>query len=117
MINKGNKQVRPLSAINDMIGAQSTKGIHVISKYASRIERTGVWKSEDNKLSIIETYPSVNKSIKIPKALEYEKSDIQDAYICARIAYFFNTNREKLVEIPKGIAVPEREGWIWYLRK
>lgn len=111
------KKYKPLSAVNDMIGAQSTKGIHVISKYASKIESTGVWKSEKGKLTIIETYPSVNREIYIPEVLKEANGDIQDAYICARIAYTFDTYHENLVGIPKDLKVPEREGWIWYLGK
>lgn len=59
----------------------------------------------------------VIKSIKIPKALECEKSDIQDADILARIAFMLNTNREKLLEIMEGLTVSEREGWISYSSK
>lgn len=111
------KQVRPLSAVNDMIGAQSTKGIHVIAKYAPKIENTGVWKSDDGKLTIIETYPSVNREIKIPDQFVNEHQDVQDAYICAHIAYIFDKDKNLLEVIPNEMKIPEREGWIWYLKK
>jgi hypothetical protein len=117
IINPVNKLVRPLSAVNDMIGAQSTKGIHVISKYAPNFKNVGVWKSDDEKLSIIETYPSVNRKIEIPEVLKDQNDDIKDAYICAIIAYVFSTDKKRLVDIPEDLEVPVIEGWIWYLKK
>lgn len=113
--NKNNKVVRPLSAVNDMIGSQSTKGIHVIAKYAPNIEITGVWVSHDRRLTIIETYPSVNREIEIPENLKEANADVIDAYICAKIAYEFKCRNEKLVKPCNEI--PEKEGWIWYLKK
>lgn len=113
------RTVRPLSAVNDMIGAQSTKGIHLIAKLEMKIERFGVWKSKDKKLTIIETYPSVNFEIAIPAAMKDEHQDIQDAYRCAYIAYLFQQKKDKLVS-PTACDISEddiKEGWIWYLKK
>lgn len=33
----------PLSAIKDMIGSQTTKGMHVLARFALRIVECGVW--------------------------------------------------------------------------
>lgn len=115
ILNNKSKAVKPLSAVNDMIGAQSTKGIHVISKYANNFISTGVWSSDENKLTIIETYPSVNREIPIPVDFVIESGDIEDAFICAWIAFKFYNNRDELRDPLDDI--PEKEGWIWYLKK
>lgn len=109
------KNIRPLSAVNDMIGSQSTKGIHFLSKFAPLISETGVWKSKDENLTVFETYPAVNREIEIPQELSAENDDIKDAYICARIAYQFDKFKHKLV--PPDDDVIDKEGWIWYLNK
>jgi hypothetical protein len=102
----------PLSAVNHMIGAQSTKGIHVISKFARKISEIGVWQDADKKLRIIETYPALHKEMKIP--MEKINSDVEDAYRCACIAEVFDKNKN-LLHLPSP-SVPEKEGWIWFLR-
>lgn len=104
----------PLSAVNHMIGAQATKGIHFISKYAPNIASIGVWKSNDGKLTVIETYPGANKS-KPSNELADEDQDIQDALICAQIAKVFDQNPEKLYKPTEDIW--EKEGWIWFLEE
>lgn len=108
------KKVRPLSAINDMIGAQSTKGIHVISKFAPQIEETGVW-TDGKYLKIIEAYPTLNRKIlksHIDK-LGNLHPDVLDAYNCACVAYLFDRERSALAE-PYAF-IPKKEGWIWYI--
>lgn len=112
LFEKGEK---PLSAVNHMIGAQATKGIHFLSKFAPEIESVGIWKSKDEKLTVIETYPAVNKHIEILDILNSENQDIQDAYKCAVIAKQFEEN--KLVFYPPLDAIHEKEGWIWVLKK
>ena len=106
---------KPLSAVNHMIGAQATKGIHFISKFAPTIESFGVWKSQDEKLTVIETYPTANSPIKKRVELQTAHQDIQDACNCAVIAKMFDNDRnlfyQPLVEIN------EKEGWIWVLKK
>lgn len=49
--------LRPLSAIKDMIGSQATKGMHVLSKFALKIESCGVW-TDGIGFRAIETYPT-----------------------------------------------------------
>ena len=54
----------PLSAIKDMIGSQSTKGMHVLAKFANKIpSSTGVWIDASARVTFIETYPAICKSI------------------------------------------------------
>lgn len=106
---------KPLSALNHMIGAQATKGIHFISKFAPTIESLGVWKSQDEKLTVIETYPSANKKIEKRVELQTAHQDIQDACNCAEIAKIFDSNRDSLYQ--PLIAINEKEGWIWVLRE
>jgi hypothetical protein len=57
------KKYKPLSAVNNRISSKATKGIHFISKFAPFISETGVWKSKNENLIVIETYPSVNSDI------------------------------------------------------
>jgi len=115
ILRNNGKVVRPLSAVNDMIGAQSTKGIHFLAKFSPIIYKSGIWKSNCEKLTILETYPSVNREITIPIDLNYNNDDIKDAYICAKMAYIFDKHIENL-EAPSS-DIPEKEGWIWYLKK
>ncbi|AWG22906.1 hypothetical protein FFWV33_15915 [Flavobacterium faecale] len=108
------KGFKPLSAVNHMIGAQATKGIHFISKFAPIIESVGVVISQDKKLTVIETYPSANKQIEIPVELQSVHQDIQDAFICAAIARKFDNDRHLFYQPLNEIN--EKEGWIWFLR-
>lgn len=109
------KKEKPLSAVNHMIGAQATKGIHFLSKFAPEIESVGIWKNNDGILKVIETYPAVNKHIEILDILNSENQDIMDAYICAAIAKRFEEN--KLVFYPPLDTIHEKEGWIWVISK
>lgn len=108
------KGYNPLSAINHMIGSQATKGIHFVSKYAELCKSTGVWQSKDQNLTIIETYPSINKSIPIPESISNTNFDLKDAYICACVAKVFDENIN-LLHLPSK-AVDSREGWIFFLK-
>lgn len=49
--------VKPLSAINDMIGSQATKGMHVLVKFAPQPSGCGVW-MDSGMLTAIEASPS-----------------------------------------------------------
>ncbi|MEQ8704805.1 MAG: hypothetical protein RIC19_12840 [Phaeodactylibacter sp.] len=102
------KGFRPLSAVQDMIGAQSTKGIHLLSKLGLKVKETGVWTKGN--LTVIETYPTANRKTFKSFCLEGHE-DIQDACICARVAHVFATERERLYQPTDD--VPEKEGWIW----
>ena len=108
------KKYKPLSTVNDMIGSQSTKGIHFISKFARKIESLGVWRSDNELMTVIETYPSANEIV-VPKLLSTEHNDVKDAYKCAVIAQVFDNENERLYQPLNDIW--EREGWIWVLDK
>lgn len=105
----------PLSAIKDMIGSQATKSMHVLAKFAPIIKRCGVW-SDGAGLTAIEAYPSACKPSATIKGLQLrygklEHDDIDDALICALVAYLFDEKLDKL--IPPGTSIPISEGWIW----
>lgn len=102
---------RPLSAVQDMLGSQSTKGIHFLAKFGLSITETGVWKKEN--LTVIETYPTRNREAFGEHYLEGNK-DIQDACICARVAYTFSNAPDQLYAPHEN--VPKEEGWIWWVK-
>ena len=110
------RNMRPLSAIKDMIGSQATKGIHVLAKFAPLSDSCGVW-SDGKILTAIEAYPAACKKSALTKRLWKKISlgeanlDIQDASICAVIAHIFRTNRDELW--PPRDEIPVDEGWIW----
>lgn len=105
----------PLSAIKDMIGSQATKGMHVLAKFAPRIERCGVW-TADATLKVIETYPAACRRVEagnnVLNSLEsLNHQDLNDALVCALVACLFATTQGAFEEPPAH--VPVREGWIW----
>lgn len=105
----------PLSAIKDMIGSQATKGMHVLAKFASHVERCGVW-TDGASLKVIEAYPAVCRRSESDRlALDalgpLGHQDLVDARVCALVASLF-ANSPGAFEGPPG-EVPVREGWIW----
>lgn len=108
------KGYTPLSAVNHMIGSQSTKAIHFISKFECSVESVGVWKTNNKRLTVIETYPAVN-IFEIPAEVDHQHKDINDAFKCAYIAKIFDQDRSKLYSPLSDVS--EREGWIWALQK
>ncbi len=107
--------LKPLSAIKDMIGSQATKGMHVLAKFAPKIESCGVW-TDGLGFRAIETYPAacrdtpeVKKLLKGCKTLGHVDKD--DARVCAVVAHLFATKRDTLEEPDD--TVPSSEGWIW----
>lgn len=110
--------LKPLSAIKDMIGSQATKGMHVLAKFCPKTESCGVW-TDGIGFRAIETYPSacrdtpeVKRLLKGSKTLGH--ADIDDARVCAVVAFLFATKRETLEE--PDAAAPSTEGWIWVTR-
>ena len=107
--------LKPLSAIKDMIGSQATKGMHVLAKFAPKVESCGVW-TDGQGFRAIETYPTacrdtpeVKRLLKGRKPLGHADKD--DALVCAVVAHLFATNRTTLESPPN--TVPVNEGWIW----
>jgi hypothetical protein len=110
--------LKPLSAIKDMIGSQATKGMHVLARFALRVERCGVW-ADGARLHVIEAYPSACKRSTRLKELRkryrpLDHDDKQDALTCALIAWLFAMQPDALRGPDDN--VPPREGWIWLPR-
>lgn len=109
--------MRPLSAVKDMIGSQSTKGMHVLAKFAPFPSRCGVW--NQGPLNVIEAYPSACKASALVQGLQapfgrLAHGDLDDALTCALLAHLFATRPEVLIAPDPG--VPMSEGWIWVPR-
>jgi hypothetical protein len=107
--------LKPLSPVKDMIGSQATKGMHVLAKFAPKVQRCGVW-TDNAELTVIEAYPSGCKGSAVVKGLRKPFSslghdDLNDALTCALLAYLFADRPETLATPPE--TVPASEGWIW----
>jgi len=109
--------LKPLSPVKDMIGSQATKGMHVLAKFAPKVEHCGVW-SDGELLTAIEAYPSSCKHSETIKALRQKVAiqtglhpDERDALTCALVAYLFTEKPDEL--IAPGNRTPVSEGWIW----
>jgi hypothetical protein len=108
----------PMSAVESMIGSQSTKGIHLRARFAPVPAGPGVW-TDGDRLTVIETYPTpCRSSPRIASLLEgrldLPHDDLRDARICALVAHLFDTDPQALVPPPPD--TPECEGWIWVPR-
>lgn len=107
--------LKPLSAIKDMIGSQATKGMHVLAKFAPKVESCGVW-TDGHGFRAIETYPTACREKKeVKAALKNHKplgsDDKDDARVCAVVANLFASNRKALEDPPENVSY--NEGWIW----
>lgn len=121
----------PLSAIKDMIGSQSTKGMFLLQKFQlKRPEKEcGIWMGSN--MTAIECYPTTCKRSEKKgyichgsKSLQqlYETvmtghpdvatDDEEDAVYCSLIAFQFASDRDSLV--PPQPDTPRSEGWVWY---
>lgn len=110
--------LKPLSAVQDQLGSQATKGMHVLANFAPKIESCGVW-TDGEMYTAIESYPAPAREAASIKRLlvgrnRLKPDDIEDARTCALVAYLFATEREALNG--PGPEVPQREGWIWLPR-
>ena len=110
--------VRPLSPIKDMIGAQATKGIHVLAKFSPELIDTGRW-SDGEYLIAFEGYPSPCKRSQdmLEAKQTYEEQgdeDREDAVTCAVLALWSEKAPQKLLQPTS--EVPKSEGWIWIPR-
>lgn len=105
----------PLSAIKDMIGSQSTKGMHVLAKFANQFKDKGVW-TDGELITVVETYPAACRGSTVIRELRSHAAqgheDIEDALTCALVSYLFGTNKSIL--IAPYADVPKSEGWIWF---
>jgi hypothetical protein len=118
---------KPLSAVTDAIGSQSTKGMYFLRKGQLAVTTEGVWENEAT--SAIETYPApVSTS---PTLLPFftrlltsvlaqwggnpkEKSDLEDALWCSLVAAAWSLTPSLLVKPPSPDPRIQTEGWIWF---
>jgi len=120
--------VTPLSPIKDMIGSQATKGMHLLARFAPHIITCGQWQSHCGAITAVEGYPSPAKRSRQFKALrercqlgDWEEAlqhapkprqqDLQDAWLCALVAWSLNHAPDNLAWPPAGM--PNAEGWIF----
>ena len=110
------RELRPLSAVQDQLGSQATKGIHVRASFAPELVSCGVWKGGSS-LTIIEAYPSACNESRIIQELreqcltpEFGQQDYHDALTCAFVARLFTMQRQALLSPEE---IPACEGWIW----
>jgi len=109
------KGLKPLSAVQDQLGSQATKGMHVIAKFAPNKEGCGVW-TDGVSLTAIESYPAACKASDTIARLrrgyaDLGHGDIEDALTCALVAYLFASAPDSLASpFPN---IPRSEGWIW----
>ncbi len=116
----------PLSALKDMIGSQATKGMHVLARFAPRIDTCGVW-TDGTRLRAIEAYPSACKRSSLIAELQrelgigvnaaeewpegFQHGDQIDALTCALIAWLHHFQPDTLLQPEPG--TPLKEGWIF----
>lgn len=115
-----NRGFRPLSPVQDMIGSQATKAIHLLNACSLKLIQQGVW-SDRKRLRVIEAYPTTcefSNSVNTITAQalvgqEIPKSrDIRDALTCAAVAALFDRHLDQLIT-PNPAEYPIEEGWIW----
>lgn len=120
--------LRPLSAVRDMIGSQSTKGIHFLQRTGLTARATGVWGGAG--VMAIETYPSAVRDRKLRAKRDMLvatsasgdgrartvawQHDVRDAITCALVAWLYRTDRGRLA--PPTRSADPAEGWIWLPR-
>lgn len=130
-----NKGLKPLSSVKDMIGSQTTKGMHVLAKFIPEITACGVW-CDGNRIKAIEAYPSPCKKSKEVQALlnsffqkhynltlekwqsskketnlPWNNQDKYDALVCAMLGWLYINQTNKILQ-PVDEA-PIKEGWIF----
>jgi hypothetical protein len=115
------RDLAPLSAVQDLIGSQSTKGLAFLHALGLETSEPGVWNGELEGIQVtaIEAYPAAchgsvvvaGQRSALPQQGQGEHQDIQDALTCAIVARLFATDREALAKPAQDISV--REGWIW----
>ncbi len=119
----------PLSAVRDMLGSQSTKGLHFLRAAGLQEVSTGVWRRTDaagRTFTAIETYPAVALRVDRLRRLQAEvlgqaesrlsiggkpmHDDVRDALACALVAALFAEGPAMIEPVPA--QVPAGEGWI-----
>lgn len=120
------RKQRPLSVVRDMIGSQSTKGIHFLQRAQLEPTSVGVWGLGST--TAIETYPGAAvadlelarlSAHLLADVLEQEtqarsnawQGDVRDAITCALVAMLHRRRPGRLE--PPGPNAERAEGWIW----
>lgn len=103
---------KPRSAVQDMIGSQSTKIMYFLQKYEFKQgEELGVWETNEGKIKAIETYPAVLGGQK-------EHTDNNDSELCAELAQKFDKDKDLLCcpenQDEENWELIQKEGWIWF---
>jgi hypothetical protein len=109
-----------LSAIQDMIGSQSTKAICLLLNIRAKRVTTGVWKIDHPDVTFIESYPApcmrsfafIDEMKAINTDVSVKTEDTLDAIVCAMIAKEFSApSRNVKLTTP---SIPnDAEGWIF----
>ena len=119
----------PLSAVRDMLGSQSTKGIHFLRAAGLEEDTCGLWRRKSGGggyVTAMETYPAVALQADRIRSLQAAvigrsgaglqdkgkpmHDDIRDALACSLVAYMFAERSTEIDPIPAH--VPSGEGWI-----
>ncbi len=124
----GETGFEPMSAVQDQLGSQSTKGLYFLKSCGFEpTGRPGLWARGE--MSAIETYPAIAySSLAVREALQqlwqspwYDevrcanfmaKDDAEDATLCAIVGAMFSLNDERL-EFPPILMPEASEGWIY----
>lgn len=121
----------PFSAIQDMIGSQFTKVLHVLNKFALKHDGKGVWRTSGSRVRVIEAYPAMSKTtlndvgLVEPVKSVFESQivnhtpatdDERDALICAIVAHL-HAHAPEMLHPPEGEYFNADEGWIWFPKK
>ena len=123
---------QPLSAVEDMIGSQSTKGIQFLRRTGLGETSAGIFSTSEGRpqLTAIETYPTPCRQSRVVVELRREllgglsaderspfesngpaAADTLDALTCAVVAWLFDQQRSSFADPPDHN--PTGEGWIW----
>jgi hypothetical protein len=103
------RNLKPLSAVRDIIGSQAPKGWHELAKFATSVAECGVW-TDGEGLTELEAYPAARRQSESLGSRSKE-GNYESALTCALFASMFERNPKLL--IPPVHDIPTIEGWIW----
>ena len=110
-----------LSAVQDSLGSQSTKGISLLMNLGASRVSTGVWRTTQPPITFIETYPApCMRSLSFHQHVRKRKLpfrqprtvDTLDALVCAVVAEMYVTAKQSLAA-PRECDQHDSEGWIF----
>lgn len=116
----------PLSAVRDMIGSQSSKGLYFLRKAGMTQSAPAVWARAE--WTAIETYPTPARTSRMlqphfarlrrdplfakRRSSKKAEKDLEDALWCALVAAMWLFSRDALTPAPADEVIAS-EGWIW----